>query len=56
MRSDVEFFASQNDLSTWISYALFGDAACAFVLSGSENAGEVLDGCNAGMRPTIVGQ
>jgi 3-oxoacyl-[acyl-carrier-protein] synthase III len=47
-RSDVEFFASQNDLSKWINYLLFGDAACAFVLSGEETPAEALGNSNAG--------
>ncbi len=41
-RCDVEYFAAQNDLSKWINYLLFGDAACAFVLSGAGAPAEAL--------------
>jgi 3-oxoacyl-[acyl-carrier-protein] synthase III len=46
-RADVEYFASQNDLSKWINYLLFGDAACAFILSRHETAEEALAASNA---------
>ena len=46
-RSDVEYFAAQNDLSKWINYLLFGDAACAFVLSGAETPAKALSRGNA---------
>lgn len=48
-RSDVEYFASKNDLSKWINYLLFGDAACAFVLSAGESAKDVLTSSKAGV-------
>lgn len=41
-RGDVEYYAATNDLSKWINYLLFGDAACAFVLSAGQSAKQIL--------------
>lgn len=42
-RAEAEHWVRKNELDIWVNYLLFGDGACAFVLSGSDDVSKVLN-------------